>query len=443
MKPKPNDKVRASEGKVSQRQINRLKAEWPLLIYPVLIVAALAILYGVNQSLQRELTPTSRTRVEPSTRETPTHRPDRPEPAGPADASVETNQEPAAATGLNTPVAGGDPDQGNALPADVEWENLQGAARTLAMLRAALMTGDQAQIKQCMDELVALGDEAVGPLSEVILTGSDATTTWAARALARIGTPTASGVLLESVAQTTDGAYKNQLVKEASNIRNHDSWPTLLNALQDAIDPGVQRAAEASLAQIADKPVVDEIVARYDAAATEEEADRLAKLVGNISSPAAGEALLALAGKVSSAPRDSLEAAAIEALANIGDAQSVGYLLSKLEATPPGEGADLFGTITSIHRPEAEAALQYAAAGSKDVSAEHGRTAAIYALENYPNAQTYALLEQIVAAEENAKVVSAAARTLDRMTNAEPMVAANAASGTYDAPLLPVDPLKK
>ncbi len=85
----------------------------------------------------------------------------------------------------------------------------------------------------------------------------------------------------------------------------------------------VHRAAGASLSRMADTPVLDEIVARYDAALTEEEAARLAQLVRNISSPQASESLRALAGDVSSPALDGLQQAAIEALANVGDAPSV------------------------------------------------------------------------------------------------------------------------
>jgi HEAT repeat protein len=138
-----------------------------------------------------------------------------------------------------------------------------------------------------------------------------------------------------------------------------------------------------------------------------------------------------------------LERAAIDALANIGDAQCVSYLLQKLEAAPPGEGAYLFNSITRISQPQAEATLHYAAAGNKEVSAEQGRTAAIYALENFPDEQTCALLEQIVATEENASVVSAAARTLDNIRKAEPVVAANTAAKADELLLPPRNPLQK
>ena len=166
-------------------------------------------------------------------------------------------------------------------------------------------------------------------------------------------------------------------------------------------------------------------------------------MVRNISSPQASESRRALAGDVSSPALDGLQQAAIEALANVGDAPSVNYLLSRLEAASPGEGGSLFSTITRISAPQAQSALLYAAAGSKDVSAEQGRTAAIYALENYPNAETCALLNQIVAAEDNTAVLTAALRTLESIQKTVPSVAENATSKADAGILLPLDPLQK
>ena len=240
-----------------------------------------------------------------------------------------------------------------------------------------------------------------------------------------------------------DGPYKEQIAKTASNITNHDSWPLLLDALQDTKDATVQRAAATSLSKMADTPVLDEIIARYDAALTEEDAARLAQLVSHISSPSANASLRALADSVSSAASDSLRQAAIDALANVADAQSVSFLLNKLEAASPGDGSGLFNTITSISSPQAHSALMYAAAGSKDVSAEQGRTAAIYALENYPSVETCVLLEQIIAREDNTAVITAALRTLENIQKAVPSAVEKATSKADAGTLLSVDPLQK
>jgi HEAT repeat protein len=307
----------------------------------------------------------------------------------------------------------------------------------------AATENDHARIKQCLDELVALGDVAVVPLNDLVRAEGPAGL-WAAEALARIGTPLATTALLETLSQTKESRYKEELGKRVSSISNHDSWPVLLDSALQTGDATVLRAAGASLSMMADTAIVDGIIARYEAAATEAEIERLTQMVSNIQSPRATDALLSLAGHVSSTPQDSLQEAAIEALARVGDPQAVSHLLRRLEAAPPGKGTELFNAITRISSPEAQVPLLYAAAGSKEVSAEHGQTAAIYALGNYPDTKTCALLERIIAETANERVLAAATRTLDDIRLAPHAVTAMADSMPKEEEhILPPPPAKE
>ena len=83
----------------------------------------------------------------------------------------------------------------------VDLSRLQGAARTAALLRIAVDEKDQAQIKQCLAELVAMGDEAVIPLGTLLADEEGDAALWAATALARIGTPMAATTLLDRLAR--------------------------------------------------------------------------------------------------------------------------------------------------------------------------------------------------------------------------------------------------
>lgn len=437
-----------------------LRREWPLLLYPALVLMALAVLYTANRSLQDRLSHSGDPQRDGQDVAAPPGQAHRvnPNPRLPGSDSASTTQ---ARTPSDRQAAfSGQTERARALAAfrrraDAEAQpmavagdggaelHLEPAARLLGSLRQAVETQDHARIKQCMNDLVALGDEAVASLAEIVASGKDETALWAAEALARIGTPAAATVLLDTLEQVKDGPYKEQLAKRTSSISNHDSWPVLLDAVQDTKDPTVQRAAAASLAGMADTAVVDEIVARYDAALTQEEADLLAQTLGNISSPEASASLRALAGDVSVPAQDSLQAAAIAALAEIGDPQSVGYLLQRLEASAPGEGSSLFNTITTIDDPQAQSALLYAAAGNKEVSAERGRTAAICALENYPSTETCQLLERIIATEDNTAVTTAALRTLESIEKKQPAVVETATSKADTTSLLSPNPLQK
>ena len=100
----------------------------------------------------------------------------------------------------------------------VDLSRLQGAAKTAALLRIAVDEKDQAQIKQCLAELVAMGDEAVIPLSNLLTDEEGDAALWAATALARIGTPMAATTLLDRLAQTQEGAYKEELGKRVAGL---------------------------------------------------------------------------------------------------------------------------------------------------------------------------------------------------------------------------------
>lgn len=430
-----------------------LRLDWPLLLYPVSILAALAVLHVVNRSIERELpmplhreaaqrTPVTSDHLEQSGATTTT-REDAAAAASEQLAAMPQSPDPASPVPAQGDGQGGvAQDASDEEPETVDLDGLEGPARIVATLRMAVHQKNHALIKQCLDELITLGDEAVGPLNELVNMRGRAGL-WAAETLARIGTPAAAAALLDTLGQTEEGQFKEDLGRRISGITNHDSWPLLLDTLLDTGDATVARAAVESLARMADTPVLDEILARYETATTEAEIECLTQLVGNIQSPKATDALLALAGDVSATAQDSLQLAAIDALAKVGDAQCVSYLLRRLEATTPGEGASIYNAITQINSQNAYTQLLYAAAGNKEVSAEYGQTAAIQALANYPCEETCALLERIVAQGSNEKVVTAASRTLDTLRQAPYAVTASAQAFEKSEEMLPITPVTK
>ncbi len=442
----------------------RRSFEWPLLIYPVLFLVTLGILCLVSRSIQEEFPAPGGSRPaaeQPTATPGGAGQPDLPTGTTanhPGRLTSRLARPPQTATEMaaghvpsGTAPHGGkatsQPSRASSTPGRtpkaVDLTQLKGPARTAAMLRIAIDEKDRARIKQCLADLVASGDAAVVPLNDLIANEEGETALWAATALARIGTPAATSALLDRLAETKEGSYKEELSKRAASISNHDSWPVLLDTMMQADDTTVARATATSLSMMADAPIIDELIARYDAASTDAEVERLTRLVRNIHSPKATEPLLSLAGPTSTPPQDTLQEAAIEALAKIGDAPSVSHLLRRLEASPPGESTAIFNAITQIDSPDAQASLLYAAAGNKEVSAENGRTAAIYALKNFPDEQTVTLLERIIAQEQNEKVLSAATRTLDEIRRAPHAIAAKADALLKSEQMLPLPPLEK
>ncbi len=433
----------------------RKRFEWPLLAFPAAVLAALVILYAVKHSIQQQgpARPRNAQTETPAVRPPAANVPDltavtddgaKPLPGAEIDSAPQgelpkakehppfTPEKPMAVT--NEPAA-----QKSGVSTGLQA--MDGPGRIIAVLQQAVQDKDHARIKQCLDELVALGDRVIAPLTQVIANEQGEAGMWAAEALARIGSPLATTTLLDTLAQIKEGLYKEELGKRVAGINNHESWPVLLDNILKTTDSTVLRAAGDSLSRMADTPIVDELIARFDGATDVRDTERIAQLISSIRSPKATDALISLAGDVASAPQDALSKAAVDGLGKIGDPQAISYLMRKLEASPPGEGGYLVNTISQITEPQAHDALLYAAAGNKEVSAENGRTAAIYALRNYPDARTISLLEQI-ALEENARVVAAATRTLDDIRRTAPHVVANAQSLVKKVPYVP-EPIKK
>jgi len=433
--------------------------EWPLLAFPAAILATLVVLYVVNRSIQQQ-GPVRPVDTEPAPRAA------RASAARVPDLTAVTDDNTGRLPRTRIDSESGKPPQMKERPALTQeaqrreavtrepvrqdganrragLQALDGPGRIILVLQEAIQEKDHARIKQCLDELVALGDQVIAPLTQVIAREQGEAGVWAAEALARIGSPLATTTLLETLAGIKEGQYKEELGKRVAGISNHESWPVLLDNVLSTADSTVLRAAGESLSRMADTPIIDELIARFDGATDARDTERIAQLISNIRSSKATDSLISLAGDVASAPQDALSRAAVEGLARTGDPQAISYLMRKLEATPPGESGYLVNTISQIKEPQAHDALLYAAAGNKEVSAENGRTAAIYALRNFPSAKTYALLEEIIATEQNARVVTAATRTLDDLRRTSPHVVANAQSLVKKDPYTAVELIKK
>ncbi len=417
--------------------------EWPLLAFPAAVLATLLALYVVNRSIQHQgpVRPVEAESAGLAERHSATRASDLTAVTARSAGRVprtRLNSEAGTSQIPDRPPLAREAQDREAMTGEVVTEEETGSrgglqamdstGRIILMLQEAIQEKDHTRIKQCLDELVALGDRVIAPLTQVIAREQGEVGMWAAEALARIGSPLATSTLLDTLTQIKEGQYKEELAKRVAGINNHESWPVLLENALSTADSTVLRAAGEALARMADAPIVDELIARFDGATDVRDTERIAQLIGNIHSSKATDSLISLAGDVASAPQDALARAAVEALGKTGDPQAISYLMRKLEATPPGQDGYLVNTISQIKEPQAQDALLYAAAGNKEVSADGGRTAAIYALRNFPNARTCALLEEIVATEQNARVVTAAARTLDELRKTSPHVVASAQS---------------
>ncbi|RPJ32361.1 MAG: HEAT repeat domain-containing protein, partial [Planctomycetaceae bacterium] len=341
--------------------------EWPLLAFPAALLATLVALYVVNRSIQHQgpVRPVDTESAGLAARISSTRAPDLMAVTDDSTGRAPRRRIDSEAGDLSQmaerPPLAQEAQGREAVTREVVTEEgtghrgglqaMDSTGRIILMLQEAIQEKDHARIKQCLDELVALGDRAIAPLTQVIAREQGEAGMWAAEALARIGSPLATSTLLETLTQIKEGQYKEELAKRVAGINNHESWPVLLDNVLTTADSTVLRAAGEALARMADTPILDELIARFDGATDVRDTERIAQLIGNIHSSRATDSLISLAGDVASAPQDALARAAVEALGKTGDPQAISYLLRKLEATPPGESGYLVNTISQIKEP--------------------------------------------------------------------------------------------
>ena len=211
---------------------------------------------------------------------------------------------------------------------------------------------------------------------------------------------------LRRLAALPDGAEKIALAREVGDLREPAAIPLLLDWATITTDRALLRAALDALGPLATAETIADVQRRYTAAFRADDRYRLAKVVRNITNPAATSALVALAESAESEPQ--LAVAATEALGTIGTPEAVSCLLGRLQAADPDDTARLITVIARVDQPGALPALRYAALGNKDASTDTARAAAAHALANFRDEETLAVLGQLSA--DPSAIVSAAAQ---------------------------------
>lgn len=214
--------------------------------------------------------------------------------------------------------------------------------------------------------------------------------------------------MLRKLSALPDGAEKTELAQQVGAIRDPAAGPILLDWTVVTTDRAVLRSALDALGPIADAELIAEIKRRFAAAFRADDRYRLAKTIRNITNAEAVEALIELAND-EVAPRD-LSVAATDALATIATPPAVSLLLGKLQTIGPDDAPRLLTAIARIDRPEALAALQYAALGNKETPTDGSRVAVIQALGNFRDDETRDILGKL--SGDPSLAVRAAARDI-------------------------------
>ncbi len=231
--------------------------------------------------------------------------------------------------------------------------------------------------------------------------------------LVRLGTPQAVEELMAFIGTLGDGDFKEEAVRRASMIANRDAVPTFLGLITTTQDMGVLRVAQEVFARLAEAESLQTILDAYDSSTDPVVRERLVRSVGSVSNEMAAPVLMQVLSDLSLPASDGMIRSSAEALRQIGTAPAVDALIERINSDPSEESRSLLtAELGLVRNPLAEASLQTAAGGnSKFGETPDARTAAIWALVNYPSAETQERLQSLQA-DTNVQVSFAAAEAL-------------------------------
>ena len=230
-----------------------------------------------------------------------------------------------------------------------------------------------------------------------LATGSQEQQLAAVAELVNNGSPRAVEALAAFMATLHDGDFKEEVVRQGSEIANRESVPTCLGLVTTTGDAGVLRAAQAVLARLADAESIQMVLDAYDSGPDPRVRERLIDSVAAISNESAVPVLMQVLSDLSSPATDGMIRSSAQALRQIGTAPAVDALLERINADPTEESRSLLAAeVGRVINPLAETSLQTAASGtSKFAATPEARTSAIWALVNHPSAETREELQRL------------------------------------------------
>jgi len=217
-----------------------------------------------------------------------------------------------------------------------------------------------------------------------------------AKACVSEGTPAALQALHRLIKELPAGEAKQEVSRIAAKLHSRDMVPVLLDALIAGDDPMVMGSAKRALTKGMDGETAAALVVLYDQAQDGTTRDRIESVFRSMRSMGAVDMLIEMAGNTDYPPTEPLTAAIMEGLSKMNTPPAVNVLLRRLDEAPPDQDIDnLFKMICLIDSEEARASLENAAQGKKEIESPVARAAAVYALANYPDKSTSALLGRL------------------------------------------------
>jgi len=230
----------------------------------------------------------------------------------------------------------------------------------------------------------------------------------AALAIARHPTPALLSGLVQAASVSSDGKTRTALLAAIASVRSEECVAELVKPLGLKKDEDIQEAARTSLLRSSSPAVVDALIARAEAAATNE---YLCREIGRTLASARNSASLSNLYAGMDSPILAVFAGSASAVGSIGEAQAVEALFARL-GTAQGFQETMLADV--IARVRALTALPVFSAqlrtGSGSLAA---RRAILVALGNYSADQRTPILNEYLTVESDPQLQAEARRLLN------------------------------
>lgn len=238
-----------------------------------------------------------------------------------------------------------------------------------------------------------------------------------AHGLAGLGTPEAAVELVAAIQGAAHGVGKRELSAALGTFNSPGTAQLFLGLLGTSEDREVLAGAEKALSNVADAPVVQDILQRYEASNSSTERENLLAALRHMQTASCVPALLDIVNqqKVISTT-DPIGLAAVDTLGIIGNAVAVSNLFAHLTNVREGGSSPIYDAIGRVSNPESLPLIASVAYGQVPGISLYSRMAAVQALGNYNAQQAQPALNWLIENDPSAGIREAAAGALKRVT---------------------------
>jgi HEAT repeat protein len=283
--------------------------------------------------------------------------------------------------------------------------------------QALKTTGNKEAAWAAIREYAGKNPSAFAELAALLRSGDADLALLGAYGLSGIATPEAAAEVLAAIQGSQLGMSKRELAAALSDFNNPQLAGLFLGLLGTSQEREVFFAAQRALANLADTPLVNQVVQRCEASNSAAERDNLVGALRLMQNTNCVEGLLSIFRQqrvISST--DPLGLAAADTLGIIGSQVAVTNLFVHLWSLREGASSPVFDSLGRVSNPESLPLLASVAYGQAHGASLYSRMAAVQALGNYNAQQVQPALNWLIQNDSNAGIREAAANALKRVT---------------------------